>query len=324
MSIEFTSINNNYTFVQSIATLFYDVIPTIISGNAITGIFGSFQQIKELMSDPKSEYYIINNKEKTFKLLYQLFIYRISIGSKHDFFIPRVLYPYLFNDGNKLIMSKLQPSNPSNKFLFINGIATNDDLELMNQKRLEDLIGEPVDCLLDPTNTILIDLIDCFNGIRFVVSDSTVLLLYQLIINTITDQSINKLVLMGHSRGTLIIGQVLLKLMGLNDQYLKKLEIYAFANCSMYFKQKSNNLPYLESIGNELDTIAGFGMFNKSLTNVVDGNVLIAKGKTGHLLNSHYLDCFPNNINQYLTVDGHCSRLITYMKNCSVCYNNVL
>ena len=71
----------------------------------------------------------------------------------------------------------------------------------------------------------------------------------------------------------------------------------------------NENLPYIESFANENDIVARLGCnCSEEIKKYVkiDGKLFIVKNKSGHMLNTQYLDNFkidyPNSsLNKYLT-----------------------
>ena len=90
---------------------------------------------------------------------------------------------------------------------------------------------------------------------------------------------------------------------------MKKLEIYAFANCASKMNYIIDDLPYIESFANENDIVAKLGCncaedVKKYIS--ISGKTFINNDKFGHMLSSHYLDNFVK--------DYPNSKLLEYIK----------
>jgi hypothetical protein len=73
---------------------------------------------------------------------------------------------------------------------------------------------------------------------------------------------------------------------------LAKLEIYCFANCAREMTYAHEQMPWIESIGNEHDLVARLGMLAPQPTErqiAIDGPRYCHKATWGHFLNAHYL-----------------------------------
>lgn len=243
------------------------------------------------------------------ELLSDLFLFKLPIRSPS--WIPKFLKKLLFGSNSKYL-----PDNEEVEdnlcFLYVNGIMSNRDVVLKNQDYLRKLLGKPVNIVHNVTDSFLIDLIECLIGKETDDLTEPVLVLLSVVSRKLLDTNVKKLIIICHSQGTIIVSNMLNKLhkFGFNEEeYLQKIEIYAFANCASKMIYLSNNIPYIESFANENDIVARLGCncseeIKKYIK--IDGKIFIAKNKSGHMLNSHYLDNFkidyPNsNLNKYIT-----------------------
>ncbi|MBF0451018.1 MAG: hypothetical protein HQK75_09970 [Candidatus Magnetomorum sp.] len=205
---------------------------------------------------------------------------------------------------------------PNEAWFFVNGIATNAEMAMMNCKYMNTLFHRRIVGIQNPTDSVLVDLIECAIGKRWRRSMSPTRKALEPISQALNDPSIQRVILIGHSQGTIIAANILRALSeDVDRQYIqsfermKKLEIYAFANCAddmRYLKdirsEKDHPVPYIENFANENDLVARLGMLSprKELWDIhIDGDTYIRKGAWGHLLNAHYLNGFDTSRSDY-------------------------
>ena len=175
------------------------------------------------------------------------------------------------------------------------------------------MFKKPVDILHNVSDSFISDIIECWIGksTQQLTEPSTIALFE--ICKLLLDSKINKIIVIAHSQGTIIIATVLNNLHKLGfdkKEYLQKLEIYAFANCSSKMKYLMEELPYMEHFANKEDFVAKLGCnCDNDIQDLIDidGNVFINQKGSGHMLNSHYLFNFKNNFPN--------SKLNTYIDN---------
>jgi hypothetical protein len=224
---------------------------------------------------------------------------------------------------------------PNEAWFFINGIATNTDMAKMNCKYLNELFHRRIVGIQNPTDSILVDLLECAVGKRWKRSMSPAQKALEPISNALNDPNIERVILIGHSQGTIISANILRSLIEDHGQAyvnpfenMKKLEIYTFANCAdnMEYIQDMRSatgrpVPYIENFANGNDLVARLGMLSprKELWNIrIDGDMYVRKDAWGHLLNAHYLNGFDTNRADYspfrsLTKNGATPRLFGYL-----------
>ena len=225
-------------------------------------------------------------------------------------FIKRVFFrgnSKYIEDNNRLEDNK----NNGECILYVNGILTNEILLNQNKKLLNQLFKKPINCIHNNTDSVIMDLIECTIGkCTNDLTESSYLTL-RILSCKLLDKNINKIIIISHSQGTIIIGQVIRNLcnFGLDKvEYLKKIEIYCFANCCSKMEYVRDNLPYMEHFANEHDVIAKMGCnHDKDISELIkiDGITFIKENKYGHMFNSHYIDNF--------TTDYPDSRLNNYI-----------
>lgn len=229
-------------------------------------------------------------------------------------------------------------SNRKDRWFFINGVATNEAVAEMNARCLAKLFHRPLTVILNSTNSLLVDLAECALGKGLEVMTEPARVAFPLVAEALVDPKCERVVLICHSQGTIIASTVLRALASsdfrreLYGAYslataagdirlpaqldraldLRKLEIYAFANCADRMEQVPgldsrsgrNRVPWIESFGNEHDLVARLGMLAPDPLDQgirIDGAVYWRRGAWGHLLNEHHLFA----IGDHLEEPGH-------------------
>ncbi|OZG70197.1 hypothetical protein BTA51_27395 [Hahella sp. CCB-MM4] len=200
------------------------------------------------------------------------------------------------------------PIEDNQQWFFLNGICTNQDVLKLNGKALADLFGRTIYLLHNPSDGIVLDLLECAVGRTMqpvsTLDNSVAAILEQAL------EAHTKVVLIAHSQGGIISARacrILAEKLGATERgdWLKKLELYTFASAAT-----SLDIPaiYAEHYFNTQDYVARIG---------VAGNPQRFSGKkfeydaTGHLLNTHYLPHFTANA--YKSKTRARSRLFTYL-----------
>ena len=243
------------------------------------------------------------------ELLSDLFLFKLPFRSPS--WIPKFLKKLLFGSNSKYLPDKEEVKD-NLCFLYVNGIMSNRNVVLRNQDYLRKLFGKPVNIVHNVTDSFLIDLIECLIGKETDDLTEPALVLLSVVSRKLLDENVKKLVIICHSQGTIIVSNMLnnLSKLGFDKKvFLEKIEIYAFANCASKMIYLNENLPYIESFANENDIVARLGCnCSEEIKKYVkiDGKLFIVKNKSGHMLNTHYLDNFkidyPNSsLNKYLT-----------------------
>ena len=264
---------------------------------------------------------IIDNKKSEFnrthwsitKILY-LFsdVFLIKLPIYCPTWVPRPIKKIVFGDNSKYIPDDKEYEDGI-CIMYVNGIMSNEDVIKTNKDELKSIFNRPINVLHNVTDSLISDLIECLIGKTTEnLTEASTITLYAVCRNLLNPK-IKKLVIICHSQGTIITANVLNNLhkLGLNKKpYLKKLEIYAFANCASKMTYIKDTLPYMEHFANEHDFVAKLGCncdddIKKYIS--IDGKIYITKNKSGHMFNSHYIDILHN--------DYPDSRLLTYLKN---------
>lgn len=191
-------------------------------------------------------------------------------------------------------------SYPREKWFFINGIMTNDDVAQLNAAFISDLFHRPVTLIQNSTCGLVPDLVECALGKQWQRTTEAVTKAFPAIYAALKSEK-EKVVIIAHSQGTIIASVVLHLLeaitqiapvspealvlaapqqagpififpdgyalnpedfVPLSENELAKLEIYCFANCAntMKYLNPAQRVPWIESFGNELDIVARLGM----------------------------------------------------------------
>src|SRR5690554_1335654 len=103
------------------------------------------------------------------------------------------------------------------RWFFINGVATTLDVAKMNTELLSQMFYQPITGIYNSTNSLLVDLIECALDKRFKLvpdlNDQTTMTrptyaAAQAIFTALRDPQIERVVVIGHSQGTLIAANV--------------------------------------------------------------------------------------------------------------------
>eukprot|EP00903_Cladosiphon_okamuranus_P019917 g18304.t1 len=229
-----------------------------------------------------------------------------------------------FSDEAKVTGDSIDAASPES-FFYVNGICTTRRMATDTGKELRQMFGRPVTVVHNPTDSILIDLIECifaklWTGQSFATSKPCRLLTDKLA-EALQNPKKTKVVLIAHSQGTIIASDVLRWLQRcaedkndeLKQEDMKKLEIYNLANASHWMKQ-TDGFPYIESICNQRDTVGMLGANApetvKKMWNIDIAGRYIYPTTTrwGHMIGAHYLKHMKDG-------DYPHSRLHDYMVN---------
>ena len=223
----------------------------------------------------------------------------------------------MFFGGSSTFIKSFKEEKDDQFWIYVNGILTNKKIIEMNRILLEDVFDRPIHVVHNDSDSIVVDLIECLVGKQYEDLTEPAFVTLMAITKKLLDNKIKKIVIICHSQGTIVVGNVInsLKKMGfIHKKYLKKLEIYAVANCAtnMEYILKNEQLPYIESFSNENDFVSRFGCnasddIKKSCDIKIDGSVIIIPNKHGHMFNSHYFNNFENEYQE--------SKLHRYLPN---------
>ncbi len=227
-------------------------------------------------------------------------------------FRPTKIYPFPEDGGSP------RPK-PKESWIFINGVATNYAVAKLNAEYLMHLFHRPITVVHNSTAALSMDLLECAVGKGWKVMTEPAIKAFGEVVGKLNDERCERLVVICHSQGTIIMANVLRALVeepyweellaplpprervALRDHsFLGKLEIYAFATCAdvMQYTGRlvrhgdTKPIPWIEHFGNERDLVARLGMLapNKTTHEIeIDGPQYCRADAWGHLLNEHYL-----------------------------------
>lgn len=217
----------------------------------------------------------------------------------------------LYSPQSKYIKADSELDEDNNCFIYLNGIMAYEEMVQLTKLKLEKMTKKPINILFNRSQSLIFDLYESLIGKTSDKLTEASKLTLHIISNKLIDDKINKVIIIAYSQGTIIISKVLryLNKVGLDDEkYLKKLEIYCFANCSSQTTYLKNELPFLEHFANKEDFVAKLGCNCsdkvKKYINI-DGPIYINENGWGHMLENHYLNDFKHNFphsqfNKYL------------------------
>ena len=257
----------------------------------------------------------------------------------------------LFWRPTRLMFNPDQNQNPTTfpeeSWFFINGICTNEHVARMNAGLLSKLFHRPIQIVQNATDGALVDLVECAIGKGLSQMTEPARKAYPVILAALENPDKERVVVVCHSQGTIIMANVLRALKSHefksklyadashapteqhctepaaleDDSLLSKLEIYAFANCATTLRKVENqDYPYIESFANEHDIVARLGCICPDADELgidIDGPIFERKGMWGHLLNIHHLFGMRDHLeggkaNPYTHKDGLTPRLYKY------------
>lgn len=114
----------------------------------------------------------------------------------------------------------------------INGVSTNGDLQWANGKQISELFRTKVHLLHNPSQGLLVDLIECFRdrtlGLFTSISKRIAKALRKQLLKTKGEKG-KKIILLAHSQGTIIASNAIELLMRENNpEVLEQLDRYAY------------------------------------------------------------------------------------------------
>jgi len=205
---------------------------------------------------------------------------------------------------DKIVRPKHPTSDDGTLVFFLNGICTDKRVWEINAKQILQYFNfKEVLPLHNPTRGVIPDLLECVSGRNFNIEDTDTFLLYKTLKNALSGA--NKVIVIAHSQGGIIISQIIEHLHKEDNQYLNKLEVYTFASAA---DELMCGKHYAEHYANNYDYVSRIGVL--SYRHEYHGKVFVRKKGCGHLLNVHYLQPFSKGE----FCNGK-SKLYTYLKN---------
>ncbi len=240
-----------------------------------------------------------------------------SKQSYHDALLSFFIDHETPEDKEDLIKPLLPPEGhlfshktPNEKWFFLNGIGTNEDMARINARMLSDIFKRPVTPLHNPTNGFIHDLVEVLNGrgncrktsiaqsAKDQIWSELQVIKEKLKTAGPTGRKECKVVVIAHSQGGVIMSNVIGMLLEEHpgDPLLDQLEVYTFASAHDEFpspwdqERTVYDVPFCEHFANDNDFVARLGVINGGGEKTT-GNVYVNHG-AGHLLNFHYLRDF--------------------------------
>lgn len=186
------------------------------------------------------------------------------------------------------------------KWLFINGICTNESVLINNCLELSKLFGAHIYPIHNLTEGAVLDLYECVIGRTLDKNIEITNVTYLSICNALLQN--DKVILIGHSQGGIICSNIAQIFKDDEEFYENKLEIYTFGSAHDEFDYKHS-----EHFANELDYVARTGAIEYK--SKCKGQTFIGKGLKGHFLNENYLANFKAGL--YCTKK---SKLFNYIR----------
>jgi len=190
--------------------------------------------------------------------------------------------------------------HPFERWIFVNGCATNRQISELNGDALSWLFGRPIHVLFTPTSGLLTDLTKSITGRTWHWETASRKKLIHTLKTDINKEATHRIVIIGHSYGTIIVANALTELQQA-DIPLEKVEFYSFSTCFDTFTQQ-NETPYIEHFLNTKDLIVNL-TFNQAFEPLKSyfGNLSIpgacfVREHYGHFLTEHYLPGLQNGL----------------------------
>jgi len=246
----------------------------------------------------------------------------LSIGS--FLFFPIVGFfmvgHQLRNSFNKFVRHNNVASGRSNEhWMFVNGLGIDADIATVNAYHLSRIFKKKIELVYHPTHGAFFDLIESVVGKVSTLLSNPAQYLLAVTKHRLDDHNINKIVIIAHSRGCIIVNEVIEQLLQdpkYNNQ-LNKIEIYTFGSPVDVQVQNHQQFPFYEHFVNERDFIGNLGTlwnYHANRSEVWNNmNVFVCKDKAGHFFGSHYLPELENGNYRKMSGSQQVPRLFNYM-----------
>jgi len=220
---------------------------------------------------------------------------------------------YGFEDEAKVILAEdngmTQNNFQNEKWIYINGIGTDEEGAKENGLELYEMFGRPVDVVHNPTYGYMVDLFECLGGKTGVFQYGEMKMekkLQKHLSKTLreardSEGQIEKVVLVAHSQGTIITGKAIKALKTKEEGPLMKKYLHVYIFAGVAHQMLGEDVRYLENISNGGDGVACLGHLtpefiknfwhNTQLESMIysSGTSVVEDGNWGHLLPNHYL-----------------------------------
>lgn len=180
------------------------------------------------------------------------------------------------------------------KWFFINGICTSPPVAILNGMELAKAFHRPVHLIHTPTYGVIWDLWDSITARTLRKDGKLSRPAYELVREALKTHE--KVVLIGHSQGTIISSYIARKLLKdkAHRHLAPRLEIYCIAGVADSFRidgelseHFGRGVPYVEHFANGLDFFCRIGVL--AHLDHTAGEVFTLPTRRGHLLNDHYI-----------------------------------
>ncbi|MCK6684098.1 MAG: hypothetical protein L6R30_16980 [Thermoanaerobaculia bacterium] len=160
-------------------------------------------------TSPFSEFTLLDPRRPGRALQYVLDTSIPSLPIEAPAFLPEFVETLFFHPTRIIRWGKTNSGFPDEAWFFINGIMTNPDIAKLNARCLGHLFGRPLTIIQNSTNGLLVDLVQCAIGKEWDVMTEPVLHALPAILEALRDPKKSKVVVIAHSQGTIITGDVL-------------------------------------------------------------------------------------------------------------------
>ena len=208
--------------------------------------------------------YVANTKISIPRLIKEL-----AVGQGLGFGEP----PQMFTYGNKGLSSE--------RWIFVNGIATDREIAVLNAKCLYEVFKQPINVVYNPTYGVIADLAECVFERTF---NQTCLASIRLTTEVLSGlQEGLKVKVIAHSQGGIIASRMLDQLNHTKNVSVRNLEVYTFGSAA------DEDVPgvFQEHFLNEGDFVSRIGLFS-----VETAGSKYVRDSAGHLLNRDFLEHF--------------------------------
>ncbi|KAA8910666.1 hypothetical protein FN846DRAFT_938118 [Sphaerosporella brunnea] len=222
------------------------------------------------------------------------------------------------NAGPRILHSKtFYPPHPGERWLFVNGVCAGTTRLQENLDSISSIFHRPIVGIHNRTYGLVFDLLECMAQRDFGYMTGDIRATYNKIKEVLLEDGVEKVVVLAHSQGGLIVGATVDALCAdLPPATLERLEIYTFGNAANHFSNPprcvhvhnangsqttlsnypsatKRQIPIIEHYANQKDFVANLGVLNFVRTkeeNEFVGKVFVWLEKGGHLFWEHYLE----------------------------------
>ncbi|MCB1321458.1 MAG: hypothetical protein KDK34_14480 [Leptospiraceae bacterium] len=269
--------------------------------NNLRGVVGRLRDLRR-PTGPYSELDLIQVRNlrgiwRLFEYFLEVFLLPFGLKRRFDNYYKRESD----SSGPELIHIDSGSAFEDERWIYINGVATNEDVARLNAQCIVALFQRPITIVCNPTGSLLPDLIEVTAQKAFYQRRRTARRALEFIRAELHKTEVRRVILLAHSQGAVIAAQIVRALrtdLNRPESELGKLEIYTFGNPAdsmQYVRAPAGpkpGLPYMEHFANTGDLVARLGVLAmKARTRGdinIDGPVYVCN-RFGHFFNEHYL-----------------------------------